>query len=52
MDIKKIKVMKNGVTKEVEARQEKDYIKAGWTVITETPNIFKSTFTTPNYIKK
>ena len=52
MDIKKIKVMKNGVIKEVEARQEKDYIKAGWTIVTETPDIFNSSFATPNYTKK
>lgn len=33
MEIKMIKVQKGLVTKEVEARQEKDYVKNGWTVI-------------------
>lgn len=37
MEIKKIKVTKNGVIKEIEAHQQKDYAKNGWTVVTSIP---------------
>lgn len=40
MEIKKIKVINaNGVVKEIEAHQEKDYKKNGWQVVQGTPTI-------------
>lgn len=33
----KIKVQKDGVIKEVDARQEKDYAKNGWTILGTNP---------------
>ena len=35
MEIKKIKVSKDGVTKEVNANQEKNFVRAGWVVVKE-----------------
>ena len=48
MEIKMIKVQKGLVTKEVEARQEKDYVKNGWIVV-KTINPFepKTTLISP-----
>ena len=51
MEIKTIKVSKNGVTKEIYARQEKDYVKNGWSVVKSTPNPFNSTYSN-TYNKK
>lgn len=53
MEIKKIKVSKGSITKEIEARQEKEYVKNGWIVIKEIENInpFISPIT-PNYFRK
>lgn len=51
MDIKKIKVTKDGVTKEVYARQEKDYVKNGWEVIRPNVNPFNINYTN-TYNKK
>lgn len=48
MEIKKIKVSKNGVTKEIYARQEKDYVKNGWVVVSDNVNPFETTY---NYKK-
>ena len=45
MEIKTIKVSKNGVTKEIYARQEKDYVKNGWKVVTDTTNPFNYNYT-------
>ncbi len=43
MEIKKIQVISStGVVKEIEAHQEKDYVKNGWKVI-QTP-IINNTF--------
>ena len=44
MEIKKIKVSKNGVTKEIYARQEKDYVKNGWVVVRENENPFNTNY--------
>ena len=45
MEIKKIKVMKDGVTKEIYARQEKDYVKNGWVVVNDiSTNPFNATY--------
>lgn len=35
MEIRKIKVRKGSVTKEVNANQEKNYVRAGWVVVRE-----------------
>lgn len=45
----KITVMKNGVTKEIDARQEKDYVKNGWIVL---QNGYPSYANTTPYNKK
>lgn len=46
-EIKKIKVTKGGVTKEIEATLEKDYVANGWKVVKATANPYMN-----NYIKK
>ena len=53
MEIKKIKVSKGVVTKEIDARQEKDYAKNGWVVVKEVANTnpFANTITS-NYFRK
>lgn len=43
MQVKKIKVTKNGVIKEVQAHQEKDYVKNGWFVFKDDAYKQKST---------
>lgn len=50
MNIKMIKVSKNGVTKEIEARLEKDYIKNGWIVVENLEN--NNPFIPPYNFKK
>lgn len=47
MDIKTIKVQKNGVIKEIEASQEKDYAKNGWTIVKKNPYEYSN----PSYKK-
>lgn len=53
MEIKKIKVSKGSITKEIEARQEKEYVKNGWIVIKQIDNTnpFLNTNTTNFYRK-
>lgn len=51
MEIKKIKVMKDGVIKEIYARQEKDYVKNGWVVVNSTINPFNNAYSTNAYKK-
>ena len=35
MEIRKIKVRKGNITKEVNANQEKNFVRAGWEVVKE-----------------
>lgn len=50
MEKNKIKVTKNGVTKEIDACLKKDYIANGWIVLNNTPNY--NPFSSSNYVKK
>ena len=43
----KVRVTKDGVTKEIDARLEKDYAKNGWTVVKNNPYLMEN-----NYNKK
>lgn len=47
MEIKKIKVNKGTVTKEIDAKLEKDYVKNGWVVVTGNPFTFNHNQYTP-----
>ena len=40
MEVKKIKVQKDGVVKEVNAHEEKNYVRAGWIVVKSSTTPF------------
>lgn len=44
MEIKRIKVLKDGVIKEIDEKDVKNYVAVGWTVYEEHANPFKTTY--------